>query len=222
MHVIDLMNQQEFSVGSQRYVWRFQHLTIICTLFLIIAFQPSICVRANPIYFKVSEDAKENSGGLPYRIVFAVLTWDHVIIYDTVQEYPISVVTGIHYAHIVDASWTSDGHTLAVCSTDGFISFLRFEQGELGEVFEREDQSISESPAVASKKSPPLMTALPPCDPALPPCDPGAVSVEARPNKKIKTSDMPDKRQLEHPDSKSAKKKKKRIQPTLVMGATQS
>jgi hypothetical protein len=36
---------------------------------------------------------------------------------------------------LVDAAWTPDGRNLIVCSTDGYISILRFAVGELGQVY---------------------------------------------------------------------------------------
>lgn len=124
--------------------------------------QPSLVVRANPILFQLPENAlvevatKENAASslspknsstlaacsssgspasLPYKSIFCVLTNDSVLIYDTHHDVPLSVVRGLHYSNLADATWSQDGHSLLVCSTDGYLSILRFAPGELGKVY---------------------------------------------------------------------------------------
>jgi chromatin assembly factor 1 subunit B len=45
---------------------------------------------------------------------------------------PIAFGTDIHCTSIVDASWSSDAQLLGLSSTDGYITLIRFEVGELG------------------------------------------------------------------------------------------
>jgi hypothetical protein len=129
--------------------------------------QPSVAVRPNPVFFTLpsdenghqssmlntfsndDDDGKENQvpkapkvrqksrDGLPYRSIFAVLTTDTVFVYDTYHQHPLSIISGLHYSTLNDATWSQDGHTLIVCSTDGFLSIIRFKLGELGEVYDR-------------------------------------------------------------------------------------
>lgn len=72
---------------------------------------------------------------LPYRSIFAVLTIDTVLIYDTYHSNPLAIIKGLHYAGLTNCSWTSNGQNLVVSSTDGYISILSFEDGELGDVY---------------------------------------------------------------------------------------
>lgn len=67
-----------------------------------------------------------------YRLVFAVVTLGSVFVYDTQHSHPIAKFSGLHYAPINDAAWSADGRMLAVCSSDGYLSFFRFEEGALG------------------------------------------------------------------------------------------
>jgi chromatin assembly factor 1 subunit B len=124
---------------------------------------------------------------LPYRNIFAVLTWDSVIIYDTFHEKPLSISCGLHYANIVDASWTADGHTLLVGSTDGYISILRFAPGELGDVYHKPSATRStardEGMVVSSFGG---VTQIP-----LPPCEPGSTSIQAPLRKKTRIAPTP-------------------------------
>jgi hypothetical protein len=116
-------------------------------LTLVFCNQPSIAVRPCPVLFQLPDESKENypqgphtgqhgnGHALPYRSIFAVLTWDSVVIYDTVHSHPLAIVSGIHYCNLVDAAWSHDGRQLIVCSTDGYISRIVFEPGELGRVY---------------------------------------------------------------------------------------
>ncbi|EEH20483.2 hypothetical protein PABG_07839 [Paracoccidioides brasiliensis Pb03] len=70
---------------------------------------------------------------LPYRIVYAVATQDAVLVYDTQQQTPLCVVSNLHYATFTDLSWSIDGLTLVMSSSDGFCSTLAFSPGELGQ-----------------------------------------------------------------------------------------
>lgn len=71
---------------------------------------------------------------LPYRIVYAVATQDAVHVYDTQQQKPLAVVSNLHYATFTDLTWSSDGNTLLMTSSDGFCSALTFAPGELGSI----------------------------------------------------------------------------------------
>ena len=68
---------------------------------------------------------------LPYRMVFAVTTLDEVMVYDT-QGGLISVFKNLHLASLTDLSWSSDGSRIVIASSDGYLSFVTFAEGELG------------------------------------------------------------------------------------------
>jgi chromatin assembly factor 1 subunit B len=70
--------------------------------------------------------------GLPYRMIFAVATHDSVWIYDTQQGGPLCCFSNMHYASFTDLTWSPDGQTLMMCSTDGYCSIVVFDYGELG------------------------------------------------------------------------------------------
>lgn len=72
---------------------------------------------------------------LPYRTIYAVATQDSVLLYDTQQTTPLCVVSNLHFATFTDLSWSTDGLTLLMTSSDGFCSVLAFEKEELGEVY---------------------------------------------------------------------------------------
>mmetsp|Transcript_49491 Transcript_49491/g.142405 ORF Transcript_49491/g.142405 Transcript_49491/m.142405 type:complete len:581 (-) Transcript_49491:911-2653(-) len=164
--------------------------------------KPSVVVRPNPVLFEMPEAALEESKEnqcLPYRSVFAVLTLDSVLIYDTYHNRPLSVARGLHYAGLTDCCWSKDGHNLMVCSSDGYISIFNFEKGELGNVYNPPDaveaeSSVTEpscSKAAALRPNQPIVA--PEDLPQIPPCDPGQSAVlEAPPAKRAKISDTAD------------------------------
>ncbi len=66
-------------------------------------------------------------------MVFAVITISAVLVYDTQHPHPLARLGGLHLACINDAAWTPDGRMLVVCSSDGYVTFVRFDDGALGE-----------------------------------------------------------------------------------------
>ncbi|CAH0474794.1 unnamed protein product [Peronospora belbahrii] len=109
----------------------------------------SLGVRCSPLLYQLRrQDDQSVCSPLPnffkteYRSVFAVITLDAVVIYDTQQAYPICTVKGLHYADLTDAAWTADGRTLSISSTDGYISFIQFEDGFFGVCVPHKDQVL--------------------------------------------------------------------------------
>ena len=80
---------------------------------------------------------------IPYRMVFAVGTIDHVIIYSTQSIYPIAVVKNLHYDTINDLAWAQT-NLLLVASSDGFCSFIKFTDEVIGERLPIESEIIPE------------------------------------------------------------------------------
>jgi len=103
---------------------------------------------------------------------------------------------------------SQDGRNLMVCSTDGYISILSFENGELGRVYKHAStamQTDSSQPISSPEVSTNLGTIVQPEElPVIPPCEPGQAAV------------------LEAPPTKRAKKT--RVAPTFVsaIGSTPS
>lgn len=59
-------------------------------------------------------------------------TQDSVMLYDTQHAAPFCKVSNLHYAPLTDVSWTLDGLTMLISSTDGFCSLVEFMPDELG------------------------------------------------------------------------------------------
>ena len=91
---------------------------------------------------------------LPYRMVYAVATQDSVLVYDTQQSTPLVVVSNLHYATFTDLTWSTDGLTLLMSSSDGFCSNLTFSPGELGDVYTGHTPTLHHpSPAISTVSS---------------------------------------------------------------------
>ncbi|KAL3919409.1 MAG: hypothetical protein SGILL_003764, partial [Bacillariaceae sp.] len=179
--------------------------------------KPSVVVRPNPVLFELPpaaiEGSKENQSpadgnsgdrtpcksGLPYRSIFAVLTLDSVLIYDTHHLHPLSVISGLHYAGLTDCCWSQDGKNLLVCSSDGYITIVNFSQGELGTVY-TPPKTLAVEAGQTNAVETPTLPLPPPAEAApLPPCESGPANV------------------INAPPAKRAKKM--RITPTLVSAA---
>lgn len=94
----------------------------------------ALCARFSPVTFKL-RDNTNNLWGLPYRIVFAVITTRSVLIYDSQQPMPIGYASQIHLARLTDLAWSDNGQLLMISSYDGYITMINFEQGEFGEIY---------------------------------------------------------------------------------------
>ena len=71
-------------------------------------------------------------------MIFAIGTNDSVFIYGTDSIQPRYAITNIHYQSITDLAWNGD-KMLAISSSDGYISFVVFEENELGIPFKPQD-----------------------------------------------------------------------------------
>lgn len=102
----------------------------------------TVAVRCNPLLFNLRsnqhKDLKQDHEpiiNLPYRMIFAVATYDSVLIYDTEQLVPFAYISNIHYSQLTDLAWSPDGLILLVSSTDGYCSFITFSKEEMGEIY---------------------------------------------------------------------------------------
>lgn len=114
--------------------------------------------------------------GLPYRIVYAVATQDAVHVYDTQQQKPLCVVSNLHYATFTDLTWSGDGQTLLMTSSDGFCSALTFAPGELGTVYPNPVSNARHTPAPISVAKANSAASTPQATPTLTPAVPAMPS----------------------------------------------
>lgn len=199
-------------------------------------------VRPSPVLYKLpsGSDADNSSTGLPYRSVFAVLTLDSVLVYDTHHMRPLSIARGLHYAGLTDCAWSKDGRNLIVSSTDGYLSILSFEENEFGQVYTPPKPVLavpkaSEPSAADISETERVVKPVTSVSPRIPPCEAGqTATLEGPPAKKAKTRitpmliSLPEDASTETAQQRNAKMaendalaeearpKKKRIQPTLV------
>ena len=66
------------------------------------------------------------------RYIYAVVTTSSVFVYDTQHTRPLVRITGCHLATINDAAWSVCGTILTCCSSDGYVTIIRFDPGALG------------------------------------------------------------------------------------------
>lgn len=114
------------------HVFARSHLSTPC-LSLVGLEEPSVAVRCCPRPLQLVHGSQPLLPG-DYRFVFAVATTQSVYVYDTQHAYPLAKLSGQHLAPINDVSWSQDGRSLAACSSDGYVTFVRFAEGALGEI----------------------------------------------------------------------------------------
>ncbi|XP_030055541.1 chromatin assembly factor 1 subunit B [Microcaecilia unicolor] len=121
----------------------------------------TLAVRCCPVYFELKpmpnkdETSEKQTQGLinqPYRMVFAVASEDSVLFYDTQQLFPFGYLSNVHYHTLSDIAWSSDGCFLAVSSTDGYCSFVTFEENELGIPLKEKPALVVKTPTTMEKK----------------------------------------------------------------------
>eukprot|EP00762_Andalucia_godoyi_P003821 ANDGO_08519.mRNA.1 Chromatin assembly factor 1 subunit FAS2 len=99
----------------------------------------ALAIRFSPVWYKVPANV-QTIVDLPYRMVFAVATMDSVLIFDTSVDHPIAQISDIHYSTLTDLTWSPSGSILAVSSRDGYITFVSFRPGSLGDPIPEEDK----------------------------------------------------------------------------------
>ncbi|XP_072254383.1 chromatin assembly factor 1 subunit B [Pyxicephalus adspersus] len=120
----------------------------------------TLAVRCSPVFYELRPEVKGENGespppGLisqPYRMIFAVASEDAVLFYDTQQHFPFGYISNVHYHTLSDISWSGDGTFLSISSTDGYCSFVTFEEGELGVPLKEKPALILKTPSTMEKK----------------------------------------------------------------------
>jgi chromatin assembly factor 1 subunit B len=88
---------------------------------------PAMAVRFHPRPWLAKE-----TGTTFFTFVVTTVSSFYVMRSDKAK--PVAFGTGLHCTAIVDASWSSDGQLLALCSTDGYMTLVKFDENELGGV----------------------------------------------------------------------------------------
>jgi len=192
--------------------------------------KPSVAVRPSPIVYKLPPNAQKTGGwkgvgdNLNHRSIFAILTRDTIYIHDTFHSEPLVVLKGLHYANLTDCCWSSDGRSLIVSSSDGYVSLVTFSEGELGIKIEGGVKQVVEGlkeTAVDSATLGDVMTApteaVKKVEVVMPPTEGGDAVLVAPPAKKKKVADT---RETVEGTLNSSDKKglKRRITPVLLKG----
>lgn len=77
-----------------------------------------------------STEIPTTNGG--FRMIYAIFSIDSVVIYDNRSPHPIATFKDLHYGTITDVAWSPDASYLTISSTDGFLTLVEWEEGELG------------------------------------------------------------------------------------------
>ncbi|KAK6111172.1 WD domain G-beta repeat family protein [Brugia pahangi] len=99
-----------------------------------------------PVLYKLHKKVVGNPLKLPYRIVWAALTKNTVYIFDSQLCRCVACATNLQYDTLTDMSWSPDGRVLMICSLEGYISFIRFDEVALGEKYTEKIPELPPSP----------------------------------------------------------------------------
>ena len=125
-----LSNPDETNGVSKFVVHMFNRKQLVTnngpTAVFVTPCSPAIAIRFHPRKFR--NDAGNNF------YVFAITTATSVYVMRSDRNRPIAFATDIHCTSLVDAAWSSDATKLIVCSTDGYVTLLDFNESELGGV----------------------------------------------------------------------------------------
>jgi len=88
---------------------------------------------------------------LPYRLVYAVATQNAIMFYDSQQLAPFGRVSNVHYTGLTDLSWSPCGNILLASSSDGYCSIVSFTAGEIGEVYDDNKTTVSNTDSNSTK-----------------------------------------------------------------------
>eukprot|EP01012_Entosiphon_sulcatum_P043136 TRINITY_DN5733_c0_g1_i2.p1 TRINITY_DN5733_c0_g1~~TRINITY_DN5733_c0_g1_i2.p1 ORF type:complete len:485 (+),score=54.98 TRINITY_DN5733_c0_g1_i2:22-1476(+) len=85
--------------------------------------QPVLAARWSPAFYAPVKSEEPSAWRLnDYRMVLALCTASHIVLYDTHSASAFAVVADLHVVTITDLTWSPDGKTLLVASRDGFVS----------------------------------------------------------------------------------------------------
>ena len=85
---------------------------------------PCVAVRFHPRRFLASSGEE--------FFIFAVVCVHCVMICSSRQSRPLALAADLHCTSVLDAAWNADATLLALVSSDGYATLLKFERGELG------------------------------------------------------------------------------------------
>ncbi|TIB70980.1 WD40 repeat-like protein [Wallemia mellicola] len=105
----------------------------------------TVGVRFNPILFNLRQRSEKPAFDLPYRMIYAVVSKESIIIYDTQQLSPISILSNLHWAAFTDVTWSPDGQSLMLASLDGYCSIIVFDPEELGTPYKEQQHQLQMS-----------------------------------------------------------------------------
>ena len=207
--------------------------------------KPAIVISFNPIFYKKTQSTKSKFIDLPYKLIFAIATSNELLIFDTENNVPISVIGNMHYTPLTDLKWSDDGSLVMVSSTDGFCSYVSVDTKLFGEPLDEETKNtlikefnesqtiipvknenltVTEDKDTISKRSPTEQTIKKSFDIVniLPvkrkiPCAETNENISAMDDKKPKTNSSNTTPIANNKAVKSPEKIKKRIQPTLLI-----
>ena len=170
--------------------------------------KPVVAVRCSPVLYEhisreSAVDLEKSSafmGSLPYRVLWAAITLDSIIVYDSSLPHPLFVASNTHLAPLTDVAWLPNGNGLICSSDDGYCTMVRFRPGALGtplpadklpqcmrkqEASAAAPQVTASQPTILQVRKKPKLAEAPPAAPAPPPAAPEPTILQVRKKPKL-------------------------------------
>lgn len=101
--------------------------------------KPVLVIKFNKNLYKSTLEPSKRLFDLDYKMIFAAGTLDSVFLFTTESTRPIISIGNIHYSPITDIAWKFDASLIGISSSDGYCSFVTFENNDLGEKLSKEE-----------------------------------------------------------------------------------
>jgi len=123
--------------------------------------KPSSMVKCSPMSYDLSAD-HENFLQLPYRLIFAVMLKDSILVYNSQQQCPFTYIDNLQLDTLSCISWTPDGKILVVSSHEGYNTFIVVDENKFGHPCNPQPlpRTIEPISILASNKSPKIRKKL--------------------------------------------------------------
>lgn len=106
----------------------------------------AIAIRFSSVLHKPFLKEEERLLKFPgYCMIYAIACQDSVLVFSTDSVQPIAVVGNLHYATLTDVTFSPDGLSLMMTSTDGFVSIIYFDKGDLSPISDVTCKSLLEN-----------------------------------------------------------------------------
>lgn len=114
------------------FVFNSQDLGLCRPTALLPSVKPTIMVKCCPVCFELKSPTNDNFLKLPYRLIFAVMGKESILLYSSQQQRPFAYFDNLQLDSLTCMSWTPDGRVLVISSQEGYNTFITMDDEAFG------------------------------------------------------------------------------------------